>query len=92
MSIESARLFVQEVYKNKDFASKVTKIEDSKELIDFAIETGYDFRTEELKEVNQEFRKKVNRELSDEEISTVIGGTGPLFLPCIPGSTSAFCK
>lgn len=92
MSLESARLFVQEVYMNKDIANKVTKIEDMKELIDFAIETGYDFGAEELKEVNLEFRKKVNNELSEEDLRMVIGGTTPLFPPCLPGSTSIFCQ
>jgi predicted ribosomally synthesized peptide with nif11-like leader len=92
MSLESARLFVQEVYKNKDFANKVMKIEDNKELVDFANNTGYDFGADELKEVNQEFRKKENRELSETELSMVIGGFTQMFQPCIAGSTSAFCK
>lgn len=92
MSLESAKLFVHKVYTNRDFANQVTKIEDAKELFNFATKEGYDFGADELKEVNQEFRNKVNKELSDTELSMVVGGTPSLWAPCIEGSTSAFCK
>lgn len=92
MSIESARLFVHKVYTNRDFANRVTKIEDTKELFDFATKEGYDFGTEELKEVNREFRNKVNRELSETELSMVVGGVATMFPPCTPRNTSAYCQ
>ncbi len=60
MSLESARLFVQEIYQNRDYADKVMKIEDIKELMDFAIKTGFEFAIEELKEVNQELQSEEN--------------------------------
>ena len=91
MSLESARLFVQEVHQNKEFSYKVRMIADNKELIDFAGKEGFDFIAEELKEVNQEYQKIKNRELSEEELSMVIGGTVGIFPPCMKGSINPFC-
>lgn len=92
MSIESARLFVHKVYTNRDFANQVTKIEDDKELFDFIAKEGYDFGTDELKEVNREFQNKVNRELSETELSMVVGGITTMFPPCTPINVYSYCK
>ena len=91
MSLESARLFVHKVYTNREFANQVTKIEDIKELFDFATKEGYDFGTEELKEVSREFQNKVNRELSETELSMVVGGVTTMFAPCTTGNKAAYC-
>lgn len=90
MSLESARLFVQKVYTNREFANQVTKIEHDKELFAFIAKEGYDFGTEELTEVNREFRSKVNRELSDTELSMVVGGCA-MFAPCTPTNVYSYC-
>ncbi len=92
MSIESARLFVQKMYTNREFANQVTKIEDDKDFYDFVAKAGYDFGISELKEVDQEFRKKANRELSEAELSIVVGGGATMFLPCEPGDTRLRCQ
>ncbi len=92
MSIESARLFVNKVYTNRDFANQVTKIEDTKELFDFISKEGYDFGVEELKEVKQEFQNKVSGELSDAELSMVAGGLSIMFPPCTPTTVYSYCK
>jgi predicted ribosomally synthesized peptide with nif11-like leader len=89
--MESARLFVHKVYTNRDFANQVTSIEDTKELFDFILKEGYDFGTEELKAVNREFESKVNRELSETELSMVVGGITTMFPPCLKSSTQAYC-
>ena len=92
MSLESAKLFVQKMHTNVDFANQVMKIEDDKEFYDFVAKAGYDFVTEELKEVNQEFRNKVNGELSEAELSMVVGGISVMFSPCLSSSTQSYCQ
>jgi predicted ribosomally synthesized peptide with nif11-like leader len=92
MSLESARLFVNKVYTNREFANQVTKIEDDKELFDFISKEGYDFGTEELKKVDQEFRNKVNGELSEAELSMVVGGAATMFAPCTPTTMYSYCR
>ena len=92
MSMESARLFVQEVQKNRDFANNVRKIEDQSQLLDFAKKTGFEFSANELKEANTEAKKLVDRELDETELSMVIGGSTTMFPPCTPTSTAERCK
>lgn len=92
MSIESARLFVHKVYTDRDFANQVTKIEDDKDFYDFVVKEGYNFGTEELKEVNQEFQNKVNGELSETELSMVVGGVTTMFPPCTSTARYSYCK
>lgn len=92
MSLVSARLFVQKMYTNRDFANQVTKIVDDKDFYDFVAKAGYDFGTDELKEVSQEFRNKVNGELSDTELSMVVGGGATMFPPCTPTTMYSYCK
>jgi predicted ribosomally synthesized peptide with nif11-like leader len=91
MSLESARLFVQKVYTNRDFANQVTMIKEDEELFAFIAKQGYDFDTEELTEVNREFRNKVNGELSEAELSMVVGGGSAMFPPCTATSTYSYC-
>ncbi len=92
MSLESARLFVQKVYTNREFANKVIMIKEDKELFAFIAKEGYDFDTEELTEVNREFRNKVNGELSEAELSMVVGGGATMFAPCTPTTNYSYCK
>lgn len=92
MSLESARLFVQKMYTDKEFANHVNKTQDDKDFHDFIAKEGYDFSAEELKEVSQEFRKKANGELSEAELSMVIGGAATMNPPCTPQSTSLRCR
>lgn len=92
MSLESARLFVHKVYTNREFANQVTQIEDDKDLFDFIAKEGYDFGTEELKEVNREFQNKVSKELSEMELSMVTGGGATMFPPCTPTNVYSYCK
>lgn len=91
MSLESARLFVHKVYTNREFANQVTRIEDDKDFYDFVAKAGYDFEIEELKEADKECRSKLNGELSETELSMVVGGGATMFPPCTPQSTSTRC-
>ena len=91
MSLESARLFIQKMSTNSEFANQVDQIEDVKDFYDFVAKEGYDFGTEELKKADQEFRNKVNGELSEAELSMVVGGASTMYPPCTPQSTSARC-
>lgn len=78
------------MYTNREFANQVTKIEHDEELFAFIAKEGYDFGTEELTEVNREFRSKVNRELSEAELSMVVGGVS-MFAPCTPTNVYSYC-
>jgi len=46
-----------------------------KELIPFAKSAGYDFTLEELKEYSRDAAKPATRQLSEEELAAVAGGT-----------------
>lgn len=91
MSLESARLFVQKVYTNREFANQVTRIEDDKDFYDFVAKAGYDFGTDELKEADKECRSKLNGELSETELSMVVGGINTMFPPCTPDRMYSYC-
>jgi predicted ribosomally synthesized peptide with nif11-like leader len=92
MSIKSARLFVQKMYTNREFANQVMKIEDDTEFNEFVAKEGYDFGAHELKEADHEFRNKVNGELSETELSMVVGGVSIMFPPCTSTAMYSYCQ
>ena len=79
------------MYTNREFANEVTRIEDDKDFYDFVAIAGYDFGVDELKEANKEVRSKLNGELSETELSMVVGGA-TMFAPCTPRTMYSYCK
>ena len=66
MSIESARLYIERLKNDQEFAQKVTACIDAEERMRFAREAGFDFTASELKMAGQE--------LSDNDLDSVSGG------------------
>jgi predicted ribosomally synthesized peptide with nif11-like leader len=66
MSIESARLFVDRMNTDEEFAQKVTECKDTESRIKFVKAAGFDFTVTEVKEVMGE--------LSDEDLDQVTAG------------------
>lgn len=80
MSIESAKEFRKKMEYDLEFAEKVNVIETLEELKAFILEAGYDFTVEEFKEVNKAMD---NKELSEDELENVSGGTTMSIPPII---------
>jgi len=66
MSIESAREFMAKYKNNVELAAKLTTAASPAEKMDIAKAACFDFTREEL--------AKVNEELSESELDTVVGG------------------
>ena len=67
MSVESARLFVQRMESDAEFARKIGQCQDAGIRMTVAKEAGFDFTAAEL--------KAVKAELSDEELDMIAGGS-----------------
>lgn len=68
MSIESAKLFLERVKSNAEFAKQVAEIKDQDSCMAFVKNAGFDFTDAEIAEVMGE--------LSDGELDAVVGGVG----------------
>ena len=66
MSIGSAKAFVEKVKSDGEFAKKIKGCKDAEERMAFAKQAGFDFTTDEIKEVSST--------LSDSELDAVAGG------------------
>ena len=66
MSIESAKAFIEKMKTDEDFNQKVKGCKDAEERMAFVKEAGFDFTSEELKEVSEN--------LSDDDLDGVAGG------------------
>jgi predicted ribosomally synthesized peptide with nif11-like leader len=66
MSIESARLFIEKLKNDQEFAQKALACTDAEERMRFEREAGFDFTASELKMAGQE--------LSDNDLDSVSGG------------------
>ncbi|MDD3363347.1 MAG: Nif11-like leader peptide family natural product precursor [Syntrophomonas sp.] len=66
MSIESARLFIEKLKNDQEFAQKALACTDTEERMRFEREAGFDFTASELKMAGQE--------LSDNDLDSVSGG------------------
>lgn len=67
MSLESAKMFIEKMRIDREFAEKVRDCNDSAARWEFVKEAGFDFTAEEI--------QKVQMELTDEELDMVAGGT-----------------
>ncbi len=66
MSIESAKVFIEKMKTDPDFAKKVSTCKDSEARHSLVKSSGLDFTVEEL--------KKVKSELSEADLDSVAGG------------------
>jgi len=66
MSIESAKLFIEKIKTDEEFAKKVKNCKDAEARMVFVKESGFDFTIEEI--------KAFQGELSDDELDAVAGG------------------
>ncbi len=71
MSIESAKLFVERMKTDEDFAKAVTECKDAEARMTFVKTAGFDFTPTEIKTVNEE--------LSDTDLDAIAGGANK---PC----------
>lgn len=67
MSVESAKVFMEKMKTDQDFAKKVMECKDAEARKALVKAEGFDFSAEELKEVGAE--------LSDSELDAVAGGS-----------------
>ena len=75
MSIESARLFIDRMRHDKDFAGKVTACKDEEARMAFVKTEGFDFTSNELKEETIV--------LTDNDLEFISGGGSSKC--CVPG-------
>ena len=68
MSVESAKLFIERMKTDKEFAQKVTDCKDTEARIAFVKAAGFDFTSDEA--------KKATGELNEEELDALSGGKG----------------
>lgn len=80
MSIESAKAFRKKMEDDLEFVEKVNLIETLEELKAFILEAGYDFTVAEFKEANDAI---YNKELNEDELENVVGGTVTILPPII---------
>jgi predicted ribosomally synthesized peptide with nif11-like leader len=66
MSIESAKLFIDRIKNDEDFAKKVTACKDAEARKAFVSNEGFAFNEEEI--------EACKAELSDSELTRVVGG------------------
>lgn len=71
MSIESAKMFVEKMVTDRDFAEEVTACKDSEARLAFVKEAGFDFTPEEIASVME---GGDDGELNDAELEAVSGG------------------
>ncbi|MEQ8167561.1 MAG: Nif11-like leader peptide family natural product precursor [Candidatus Eremiobacterota bacterium] len=71
MSLESAKLFIERMKTDEDFATGVTKCKDSGARKKFILEEGFDFTVDEL---SQAQGNELVEELSDEQVEAIAGG------------------
>lgn len=69
MSIESAKLFIEKLQTDKEFAGKITDCKDLDTLMMFEEESGFDFNENEL--------KKACAELNIDDHNKMAGGASP---------------
>ena len=69
MSIESAKLFIERLQTDNEFAGKITDCKDYDTLMIFEIESGFDFNDKEL--------KKAYAELNIDDHNKMTGGVSP---------------
>lgn len=67
MSIESAKAFAETMKTDQKFANKINKFKSFEEATEFIKEAGFEFTLEEFIELN--------KELTDNELDSVVGGT-----------------
>jgi predicted ribosomally synthesized peptide with nif11-like leader len=72
MSLENARAFVRRVATDRKFADQLDAARDD-ERGKIALQAGYQFFQEEYEQIVEEFL--ASKELSDEELERVAGGT-----------------
>ncbi len=66
MSMESARLFIETMKTNQNFAKQVIDRRDNEARLAFAKEQGFDFTAFEI--------SSIKMELADEELDMIAGG------------------
>ncbi|MFP4285623.1 MAG: Nif11-like leader peptide family natural product precursor [Desulfovermiculus sp.] len=69
MSKEQAREFIDRLDRDEDFKKEVTNCKNSEERIQFIKSQGFDFTTDEIKEVTEE--------LSEQDLERISGGIPP---------------
>jgi predicted ribosomally synthesized peptide with nif11-like leader len=74
MSLQSAYKFVEKAYKNEELKDEVQTLESLERVAAFAVDEGYDFTAEELKESALKFYEDHDIELSEEELEAAAGG------------------
>ena len=78
MSIESARAFAAKLKEDQYFRKSFLETGNQERAMQLVKAKGYDFTVEEIEQVRQENRAKIqeNGELSDESLKQVAGGGG----------------
>jgi len=76
MSIESAKLFIDRMKHDRDFAEKVSNCKDEKSRMEFIKSEGFDFSMNEI-------REEVTV-LNEEDIEFISAGSGSSKC-CVPG-------
>lgn len=66
MSIESARVFIEKIKTDEDFAKKAGECKDKEVRMQFVRAAGYDFTSEEIEACAEE--------MTDDELEAVAGG------------------
>ncbi|MFO8031571.1 MAG: Nif11-like leader peptide family RiPP precursor [Desulfohalobiaceae bacterium] len=66
MSIEAAKAFIEKVKTDAELAKKVKESEDADSKLQIAKQEGYEFTAEEA--------KRVQEELTEEDLDSVAGG------------------
>jgi predicted ribosomally synthesized peptide with nif11-like leader len=69
MSMESAKLFIERLQTDKEFAGKITDCKDLDTLMIFETDSGFDFTDKEL--------KKAYAELHIDDHNTIADGASP---------------
>jgi predicted ribosomally synthesized peptide with nif11-like leader len=71
MSVESAKLFIERMKTDEDFAKGVTGCKDSESRKGFVMAKGFDFTLDDL---SQAKGNELAEELSDEQVEAISGG------------------
>lgn len=84
MSIESAEKFCSELKNDANLSKELSNCSDARERQELVRAKGYDFTVEEF--------KKVQSELSDEDLEKVAGGSDGHYCLCadLPGDWDTF--
>jgi predicted ribosomally synthesized peptide with nif11-like leader len=75
MSMESAKSFIERMKTDEEFAKQVSEHKDKEARMGFAIEQGYDFTGEEVREAATQ--------LTEDELQQIVGGLNNGDICCV---------